>query len=78
METAIIENKQITECLKHIIKISYNEERVYLIVDYLNGRFTIEKTFQNNHIGLSEMQEASRLFDTEEKVIGHFNLEKKV
>lgn len=71
----LIEEKQITDKLKHIIMISNDEEIMFLTVDYMNGRFIIEKSFQNHYMGLERMKDATDKLDTEEKIVEYLGLE---
>ena len=71
----VIEKSELTENLIHKVAVSSNEERVYLIVEYMEGHFVIEKTFKNNFTGLEMMRTVSERFDTEEKIREYLNLD---
>jgi len=72
-----IEKNEITDNLTHNILISRDEEYVFLNVNYLDGRFVIEKSFRNNHADLEKMNSKIKDFDTEEKVIAYLGLKEK-
>ncbi|MDD5650807.1 MAG: hypothetical protein PHF86_10405 [Candidatus Nanoarchaeia archaeon] len=70
----VTETKQITEKLVQIISLSPNNENIRLTIQYMNGKYIIDKSFQNNYFGKKELEQAKKNFDTEEKVKKHFNL----
>ena len=70
MEEEIVE---ISENLKH--KFIISTLSTIFIVDYLDGRFVIERTFQNNIAGSEEFEKAKSLLDTEDKVKKYIGLE---
>ena len=70
----IIKEQDVTDNLQIVTLISYNEENIYLKVDYLKGKFTIEKRFRNNYIGLEEYEEQVNNLNTEEKVKKYFGI----
>lgn len=69
-----IEEKEITDNLTVSVSVSYDEFNIYLNVDYLNGKFTIEKSFTNNYIGLEELEKAKQQFSSEESVKQYFRI----
>ena len=75
MERILIESRDITDKLKHKVSLSGNESMVYLQVDYLNGKFTIEKSYKNNRFDLEEMTKQANSLNTEEKVRKYLKLE---
>jgi len=74
----------INRTLKKTTKITENlTQRLYnyignditiFEVDYLNKKFTIERRFQNTVTGREELDEATKEFNTEEKVKEYFHL----
>ena len=69
-----IEDNKYTDRLSHVISITNDEERLYLKIDFMSGRFIIEKNFQNNSIGLEELDQISKNLDTEEKVCEYLGI----
>lgn len=63
-----IEKRELTDNLIHKIQITTDEESLFLVVEYMDGRFIIEKNFKNNYIGLEAMNQTCEKFDTEEKI----------
>ena len=72
-----IETRDLTDLLKHKIQLTTDEERIFLVVDYIDGRFIIEKGFKNNYIGLSKLERECERYDTEDKVIKYLGLGEK-
>jgi len=70
----IIENRQISDKLSHKISITNDEERIFLRVEYNNGSSVVEKQFQNNSLGLEEMELTAKKLDTEEKVCNYLGI----
>lgn len=70
----VIEEESITDNLKLTTAMTFDEERIFLIVDYLNGKFTIEKNFKNNYFELEDFNKAKKQFSTEENVKKYFGL----
>lgn len=71
----MIEKKIITDNLNYELMSSINNETIYLKVDYMNGKYIVEKTFNNNYLGLARMNKEIIKFDKEEKVIKYLGLE---
>jgi hypothetical protein len=69
----IIEKDEISDMLNHMISISTDQERIFLNVEY-DGRFTIEKMFKNNSLGLMDLHLTREKLDSEEKVLKYFNI----
>jgi hypothetical protein len=69
-----INRENLTKNLKIITSISQDEQRIFLQVDYMDGKFTVEKSFSNNYIGLEEFQNEYSNFNTDEKVQQYFGL----
>lgn len=74
----MLETNTLTPRLNHKIQLSYDEERVFLVVDYMSGRFIVEKNFKNNYIGLELLGKECEKFNTEEKVIKYLGLGEKI
>lgn len=76
----MIENKQVIEQyeladnLKVSVSVTYDESKVYLDIDYMDGKFTIQRNFTNNYIGLEELSSAKKEFGSEEAVKQYFGL----
>jgi len=70
-----LEQTRISEDLSYKIQISPDEEVVYLSVNFMNGRFIVEKTFRNNYNGLEKLKKSISLLNTEEKVIEYLKIE---
>lgn len=73
-QAQVIEENQITDNLKLTVSVTFDETKVFLDVDYLDGKFTLQKSFSNNFIGLEELAEAKSQFNTEESVKLYFGL----
>ena len=69
-----LEEDQITTNLKHIMYITVDEERIFLIINYMDNRFTIEKNFPNNYFGTRELAKAKEKFNTEDKIKQYLNI----
>lgn len=69
-----LEDRQVTDNLLHKISISRDQEDLYLNVDFMHGKFTIEKTFKNNFGGLYMLQQATEKFDSEDKVFRYLRI----
>ena len=63
-----IEKNKLSDNVLHKISISSDEESVFLVIDYMDGKFVIQKTFRNNPMGVSEMEAVMRSLDDEEKI----------
>ena len=70
----ILEKRQITVDLLHEISISDNEEKVFLTVDFMRGKFMIEKVFKNSFIGLVQMNEECEKLNDEAKVFRYLRI----
>jgi len=70
----VLEEKTISENLIYKISISLDESTVYLTVNYMEGNFSIEKTYKNNIFSLESMDKEIDSFNTEEKVRKYLNL----
>jgi hypothetical protein len=70
----MIEEKEITKNLKHKVSISGDESLIYLNVDYMDGKFTVERSYRNNTFALEEMAYDRDKLNTEYKVRKYLNL----
>jgi hypothetical protein len=77
MDGQLIEEKEITDNLKHKTYITYDESKLLLEINYMDGKYTIQKTFKNNYIGLEDYETTRKNFNEEEKILDYFNLNKK-
>jgi len=66
--TQVIEKHQLTVDLKMFVSVTLDEQQLYLDVDYMNGKYKIQKSFSNNYIGLELLSESKLKFETEESV----------
>lgn len=74
MERKDVKEKKISDNLTLITSKSYNEERIYLQVNYNNGKFTIERVFPNNITGYEDFKKQYDIFKSEEKVKEYLGL----
>ncbi len=65
---------QITDNLEHKVSLSLKGDKFFLEVRYMDGKFVINKTFQNNYQGKLELNQQIEELDTEEKVRAYLNL----
>jgi hypothetical protein len=70
-----IETKMITENLKHTVMVSINEEFVFFRVDYKEPRFVIERSFDNDRLGLRSLDKTIESLNSDEKVKSYLRLE---
>lgn len=70
----VIEEYEPADNVKIQISVTYDETRVYLDVLYLEGKFTIQRNYPNNYIGLQNLEEDKQEFETEEQVKKYFGL----
>ena len=70
----VVEKNEITENLKVTISVAIDESEVFLDIDYMDGKYTIQKSFTNNYIGLEDLERVREEFDSEEKLKTYFNL----
>lgn len=69
-----LEQTKITDNLLHTLYLSADEDRVFLTVDYMNGKFMIEKSFTNNKMGLDELSIIKNQFNEEDKIRKYLKL----
>lgn len=50
------------------------ENKIFLRVDYMDGKFTSKLGFLDDYLGREELEEAKKDFNTEDKVKKYFNL----
>lgn len=67
-----IEEVEITDNLKVSTSVTFDETTIFLDVEYMQGKFTIQRSFTNNYIGLEQLEEAKKQFSTEEAVKSYF------
>jgi hypothetical protein len=72
-----MENMQITDDLIHQVSISKDEKTIYLHVDFMKGKFKIEKTFQNCFSGLHGLGVVRSDLDSEAKVFRYLRIGEK-
>lgn len=65
---------EINENLKIKTSMSQDESVIYFNVDYMQGQFTIEKTFKNNYFGVEELEITMKELDSEKKVRKYLRL----
>lgn len=70
----IIKKKEISKNLEYKISVSIDEQFKILTIDYMQGKFSVEKTFKNNLKGNDELESTLGLLNTEEKVKKYLNL----
>lgn len=74
MHRTEMEEKQINDNLKVKTSMSQDEAVIYLNVDYMQGKFTIEKTFKNNYFGIEELELTMEQLGSESKVRKYLRL----
>lgn len=70
----VIEEESVTDNLTVTTSIGYDEVSIYLTVNYMQGKFTIQKSFRNNYMGLEEFEIEKNKFRTEEDVKKYFGI----
>ena len=70
----VIEELELADNLKMNVSVTYDESKIFLDVLYMDGKFTVQRNFTNNYIGLEELELAKQEFNTEEKVRKYFGL----
>lgn len=73
-QAQVIEEKQISDTLRVTTSMSFDELQLYLEVTYMYGKFSVQKSFANNYLGLEKLELAKKEFDSEEKVKQYFRL----
>ena len=74
MYKTTLEEVRISDNLIHTISISSDESVLYLDVDYMEGKFRIEKVYKNNTFSLEEMDMKRSMLNSEDKVRKYLNL----
>lgn len=74
MNRVVLEQKQISQNLLHKISISQDEEQIFLNVDLMHGKFTIEQQFRNNFGGMHLLENACSNFDSEDKILKYLKI----
>ena len=72
--TQIIEEDKVTENLTVTVSITFDESKLYLDVNYLQGKFTVQKHFINNYIGVDRLTKAKEEFNSEKAAKAYFGL----
>ena len=70
----VIEEYELADNLKFSVSVTYDESKIYLDISYMEGKFTIQRNFTNNYIGLEELSLTKKEFDSEEAVKNYFGL----
>lgn len=73
-QTQEIEKIEITDNLLLSVSVTFDETEVYLNVNYLDGKYTIQRSFTNNYVGLDQLEAAKKEFNSEEAVQAYFRL----
>jgi hypothetical protein len=74
LNRVILKEKQVTENLHHKISLTKDQEQVFLNVDFMHGKYKIEKSFKNNFGGLSMLEIVCGKLSSDEKVIDYLNI----
>lgn len=74
MNRVILQQNQITTNLLHKISISQDQENIFLNVDLMHGKFTIEKQFRNNFGGMHLLDSACSKFDSADKILNYLKI----
>lgn len=70
----LIEVIEITDDLKALVSINFDKTQVFLDVSYMEGKFTIQRVFANNYLGLEELEKAKKQFNSVANVKEYLNL----
>ena len=70
----LLETKNISENLTITVTLTNNERKKLLKVDYMKGKFTIDRNFLNTYGGNQLLQETIDSFDSEEKLKKYWRL----
>ena len=73
----LIEEIQITNNLKHTTYVAYDESKIFLEVNFMDGKYIIQKTFKNNYIELETYEKVRKDLDSDERIIEYLNLDKE-
>jgi hypothetical protein len=49
--------------------------KIFMNIDYMNGKFTIEKTFPNDYLGKEELESIKKQLNSESKIRKYLGLE---
>ena len=69
-----IETNEIFPNCKANIYVSLDETKLFFELDYMEGRYKLERTFPNNYLGVEKMEAVKIEFQTESDVRNYFNL----
>jgi len=70
----LIKEENVTDNLTITTSMTYDEQRIFLQVDFMKGKYTLEKSFRNNYLGLEDYDIEYSNLNTEEKVKNYFGL----
>jgi len=70
----LMSEEKLSSDLKHRISMSHDEQIIYLDIDYLDGRYTTQKSFRNNAFELQKLEVTQISLNTDQKVRNYFNL----
>lgn len=70
----VLEEDQITDNLKLTTSVTFDKAKLYLNVDYMNGKFTVQKYFLNNYKGKEELQKEKNKISNESDVRKYLGL----
>ena len=70
----ILSEKDLSDNIHHKISISHDRVTIYLDVNYMDNKFSIQKSYMNNYFGLAKLDADISSFDSEEKIRAYFNL----
>lgn len=73
-DKVVLTSQQITKDLLHKISISKDMEDIFLNVDFMNGKYTIEKKFKNNFGGLYMLDRECENLGSEDKVFRYLRI----
>lgn len=70
----VLEKLEVTDSLTLTTSVTFDESQVYLDVSFMEGKFTVQRTFSNNYIGLEDLEKTIEEFNTEDAVKSYFGL----
>lgn len=70
----VVKKKKISADLKHITLKAISDNKIFFKVVYLKGKFVIEKIFNNDISGKSELYKFRKKLDSEKKVRSYLGL----
>ena len=72
--TQVIETIPVSANLNLFISVSLDNSVIFLDIDYMKGKYTIQKNFTNNYLGLEQLEETKKQFSSEEFIVNYLNL----